>query len=125
MKIQNVMTGCLALLFSSLVFAQNAVESSGMVGAEANGNAVQKASSKSSAREANRQFARTVQRAIYKDRALGETDIIVFANAGTGKVVLVGLINDPTQERTAIDAARQVAGVTGVTSKLSLHEEGN
>jgi hyperosmotically inducible periplasmic protein len=120
--IQKVMTGSLALLFSSMVFAQTTVDSSGMVGAEAMGSS---AVSKSSVRAANRQFALKVQRAIYHDQALGEADIIVFANAGTGKVVLVGLINEPTQEQTAIAAAKQVAGVTGVTSKLSLHEAGN
>ena len=122
MKIRKVMTGSLALLFSSMVFAQTTVDPSGMVGADAMGSS---AVSKSSVRAANRQFARKVQRAIYHDHALGESDIIVFANAGTGKVVLVGLITDPTQEQTAIDAAKKVAGVTGVTSKLSLHEGGN
>ena len=122
LKIRKVMTGSVALLFSSMVFAQATVDSSGMVGADAMGTS---AVSKSSARAANRQFALKVQRAIYHNHALGEADIVVFANAGTGKVVLVGLINEPTQEQTAIDAAKQVAGVTGVTSKLSLHEDGN
>ncbi|CAD6534171.1 hypothetical protein LMG27952_02895 [Paraburkholderia hiiakae] len=125
MKIEKVMTGCIALLFSSLVFAQNTVDSSGMVGAEANGHAAQQGTSKSATRAANRKFALTVQRAIYRDHNVGEADIIVFANAGTGSVILVGLISDPTQEQTAIAAARQVSGVTAVTSKLTLHEEGN
>jgi hyperosmotically inducible periplasmic protein len=122
MNIRKVMTGSLALLFSSMVFAQASVDSSGMVGADAMGTS---AVSKSSVRTANRHFALKVQRAIYHDHSLGEADIIVFGNAQTGKVVLVGLITDPTQEQTAVDAAKKVAGVTGVTSKLSVHEAGN
>jgi osmotically-inducible protein OsmY len=119
------MAGCVALLFSSMVFAQNTVDSSGMVGAEANGIAAQQGPSKSATRAANRKFALNVQRAIYRDHDVGESDIIVFANAGTGRVMLVGLISDPAQEQTAIAAARQVAGVTAVTSKLTLREGGN
>ncbi|WP_429270079.1 BON domain-containing protein [Paraburkholderia sp. EB58] len=39
--------------------------------------------------------------------------------------MLRGYINDPAQEQAAISAARQVAGVTKVTSRLTLQEHGD
>jgi osmotically-inducible protein OsmY len=65
-----------------------------------------------------------VQQAIYKSKSLGEAEISALATASTGKVILTGMIMDPKQEQVATNAAQGVQGVTSVTSKLTLYEQG-
>ncbi|AZQ56343.1 BON domain-containing protein [Burkholderia cenocepacia] len=75
-------------------------------------------------RIANRAFAKKVRQAIVKNSGAGNQQVVVFANAKTGAVTLAGQITDESQDKAAVDAARQVPGVTSVTSKLQLHLEG-
>ena len=59
-----------------------------------------------------------------KAPGIGNAQVTVFAKAKTGDVTLAGLITDESQDRVAVDAARQVPGVTSVKSKLQLRLEG-
>jgi hyperosmotically inducible periplasmic protein len=79
---------------------------------------------KKSVRAANRAFSKTVQRALQKTKGLEQAPIAVFGNAKTGHVTLSGQILSQDQEAIAINAAKQVHGVTQVSSKLTLHEQG-
>jgi hyperosmotically inducible protein len=79
---------------------------------------------KKAVRQANRAFARRVQQAIYKTKGLADADIVVFAKANTGQVTLAGFIETEDQDRLAQAAAAKVQGVTSVTSKLTLQEQG-
>ncbi|SOE49076.1 BON domain-containing protein [Burkholderia sp. OK233] len=85
---------------------------------------MQAAPTKKSVRAANRAFSKTVQTAIFKTRGLEQTTISVFGNAKTGHVTLAGQIVSEDQDGLAVDAAKQVQGVTSVRSKLSLREQG-
>jgi len=123
--IQKLLFGCIALLCSSMIFAQNSVSSSGAVGQAGAANVSQQGGDKKAVRAANRQFSKTIQHAIYKDQDVEDVDIVVFGNASTGKVILSGFISDLGQEQAAVNAARQVPGVTAVSSRLTLREEGN
>lgn len=115
-----------AVLISSTVYAQTSASSAGAgasstvssFSADAKGR-------KKSTHAQNSRFSSAVLRAIYRNRTVGAVEIFVSGNAATGKVLLTGYINDPVQEQAAISAARQVAGVTQVTSRLSLQEHGN
>jgi hyperosmotically inducible periplasmic protein len=122
MTIQKLLFGCVALLCSSMIFAQNSQSSSGTAGVT---TVSQQGGDKRAVRAANRHFSSIVQHAIYKDQNVEDIDIVVFGNASTGKVILSGFISDPSQEQTAINAARKVPGVTSVSSLLTLREEGN
>ena len=75
-------------------------------------------------RAADRAFAKKVRQAIVKAPGIGNAQVTVFAKAKTGDVTLAGLITDESQDRVAVDAARQVPGVTSVKSKLQLRLEG-
>ncbi|WP_175718458.1 BON domain-containing protein [Burkholderia anthina] len=79
---------------------------------------------KKAERTADRAFAKRVRQAIVKAPGIGNAQVTVFAKAKTGDVTLAGLITDESQDRVAIDAARQVAGVTSVKSRLQLRLEG-
>lgn len=65
-----------------------------------------------------------MQLAIGKAHGIGNAQVTVFAKAKTGDVTLAGSISDESQDRVAVDAARQVPGVTSVTSRLQLRLEG-
>lgn len=75
-------------------------------------------------RAADRAFAKKVRQAVMKAPGIGNAQVTVFARAKTGDVTLAGLITDEAQDRAAVDAARQVAGVTSVKSRLQLRLEG-
>ncbi|AOK06826.1 BON domain-containing protein [Burkholderia sp. AU19243] len=79
---------------------------------------------KKAERAADRAFAKKVRQAVMKAPGLGNAEITVFARARTGDVTLAGLITDEAQDRAAVEAARQVAGVTSVKSRLQLRLEG-
>jgi hyperosmotically inducible periplasmic protein len=125
MTIQKLLFGCVAVLCSSMVYAQSTVNSTDAVGQTAAVNVSQQSGDRKAVRAANRQFSRTIQREIYKDQDVDDIDIVVFGNVATGKVILAGFISDPSQEQAAINAARRVPGVTAVASRLTLREEGN
>jgi osmotically-inducible protein OsmY len=82
------------------------------------------APSKKSVRVANRAFSKTVQKALFRTKGLEDTTIAVFGNAKTGHVTLAGQIESDDQEGLAVDAAKKVQGVTSVSSKLTLREQG-
>jgi osmotically-inducible protein OsmY len=82
------------------------------------------ATTKKSVRAANRAFSKTVQKALLKTKGLEQASIAAFGNAKTGQVTLAGQIASQDQESVAVAAAKQVQGVTSVSSKLTLHEQG-
>lgn len=125
MTIQKLLFGCLTLLCSTMIFAQSAASSSGAVGQAGTTSVSQSGADKKAARTANRRFSTAIEHAIYKDQNVDGVEIVAFGNAATGKVVLSGLISDPSQEQAAINAARRVPGVTSVKSVLTLREGGN
>ncbi|MBR7952693.1 BON domain-containing protein [Burkholderia cenocepacia] len=79
---------------------------------------------KKAERAADRAFAKKVRQAIARAPGVGNAQVTVFAKAKTGDVTLAGQIADESQDRAAVDAARQVLGVTSVKSKLQLRLEG-
>ncbi|MBK1823777.1 BON domain-containing protein [Burkholderia orbicola] len=79
---------------------------------------------KKAERAADRAFAKKVRQAIARAPGVGNAQVTVFAKAKTGDVTLAGQIADESQDRAAVDAARQVPGVTSVKSKLQLRLEG-
>jgi hyperosmotically inducible periplasmic protein len=81
-------------------------------------------SAKKADRTANRAFAKKVHQAIAKAPGIGNAQVTVFAKAKTGDVTLAGQITDQSQDQVAVDAARQVPGVTSVKSRLRLRLEG-
>lgn len=82
-------------------------------------------SSKKAERAANRAFAKRIRQSLYKIRELDDADIVVFAKAKTGQVTLAGFVITEDQDRIATAAVGKVQGVTSVTSKLTLQEEGS
>lgn len=124
--IEKLFLGGIALLMSSVIYAQNPANSTGDAAPSAAVNPVaQGGAGKKGVRIENRHFSSAIQRAIYKDHAVNDADIVVFGNAATGKVVLAGFISEQDQEQAALNAARRVPGVKEVTSNLTLREEGN
>ncbi|RQU87741.1 BON domain-containing protein [Burkholderia cenocepacia] len=79
---------------------------------------------KKAERAVDRAFAKKVRQAIVRAPGVGNAQVTVFAKAKTGDVTLAGQIADESQDRAAVDAARQVLGVTSVKSKLQLRLEG-
>ncbi|QVN15241.1 MULTISPECIES: BON domain-containing protein [unclassified Burkholderia] len=79
---------------------------------------------KKAERATDRAFAKKVRQAIVRAPGVGNAQVTVFAKAKTGDVTLAGKIADESQDRAAVDAARQVPGVTSVKSKLQLRLEG-
>jgi hyperosmotically inducible protein len=123
MTTRNFLFACLAALLSSPAYAQTSVNSPGIAASAVIYNSsTDDAGSKKARRAENRRFSRAVQHAIYGDRTVGDAEVLVFGNAATGKVVLVGYVYDPIQGRAAVSAARQVEGVTDVTSELMVQE---
>jgi hyperosmotically inducible periplasmic protein len=106
------------------VFAADAAASATNATAAGTQSGAQTGTSKKQVRAANRAFSRTVQKSVSKTKGLEDTSITVFGNAKTGSVTLAGQITSEDQEHVAVDAAKQVHGVTSVTSKLTLRTEG-
>lgn len=121
MNLRNMVVGIAATaLLSTVAYAQTPAATSD---ADATASA-QAPLSKKAVRQANRAFAKRVQQALYKTRGLSTADIVVFAKANTGQVTLAGFIETEDQDRIAQAAAAKVQGVTSVTSKLTLQEQG-
>jgi hyperosmotically inducible periplasmic protein len=110
----KVLTGALAVLLSTAALAQNATP------ADAPTKAQLRAEMRAD-RAANHALAKQVRDALYKTKDLNDTDIAVFANKRTGKIILAGTIFDESQDQIAQDAASKVPGVQSVASKLSLY----
>ncbi|WP_233272771.1 BON domain-containing protein [Paraburkholderia acidisoli] len=115
----------MAVLISTALYAQTSTGADAATASPNTANAATQGGGKKVMRAENRRFSTTVQRAIYKDHAVSDADIVVFGNASTGQVTLAGFISDPDQEQAAVSTAGKVAGVKNVTSKLTLREEGN
>lgn len=114
-----------AVLIAATVHAQDSTNSTASVAtATLTAPAANNTTSRKTTRAENHRFSSAVQHAIYASRDVGDADILAFGNAATGTVVLVGYVFDPKQEQAALDAARQVAGVTDVTSQLMMQEHG-
>lgn len=79
---------------------------------------------KKSVRAANRAFSKTVQKALSRTKGLENASIAAFGNAKTGQVTLAGQVISEDQDGLAVDAAKKVQGVTSVSSKLTLRQQG-
>ena len=121
MDLRKVVIGvAAAALLSTVAYAQTPASSPDADAAAP----AQAPLTKKAVRQANRAFAKRVQQAIYKTKGLQDADIVVFAKANTGQVTLAGFIETEDQDRIAQAAAAKVQGVTSVTSKLTLQEQG-
>jgi hyperosmotically inducible protein len=121
MDLRKVVIGvAAAALLSTVAYAQTPASSPDADAAAP----AQAPLTKKAVRQANRAFAKRVQQAIYKTKGLQDSDIVVFAKANTGQVTLAGFIETEDQDRIAQAAAAKVQGVTSVTSKLTLQEQG-
>ncbi|WP_322029007.1 BON domain-containing protein [Paraburkholderia sp. J76] len=117
MTLRNkALTGVFAVLLSSSALAQTAAS------APAASTKDQVRAQMKADKAANKAFSKTVWQAVYKTKGLEDTDIAVFSEARTGKVILAGMIMDASQEQIAQDAAAKVPGVQSVTSKLTVYE---
>ena len=122
MYFKNLVVGIAAsALLSSVGYAQTSASDSATNAAAAD----QMPSTKKADHAANRNFARRVRQTLNKTKGLEDSDIVVFAMAKTGQVTLAGFIQTEDQDQIATAAAGKVQGVTSVTSKLTLQEEGH
>jgi hyperosmotically inducible periplasmic protein len=85
----------------------------------------QATSTKKAERLANRALAKRVRQTLYKTKGLDDADIVVFANAKSGQITLAGFVLTEDQDHIASAAVSKVQGVTSVTSKLTLQEQGS
>jgi hyperosmotically inducible periplasmic protein len=127
MNLKNMVVGIAATaLLSTVACAQtqatNSMSQDSATNAAASG---QVPSTKKSEHAANRAFAKRVKQALYKTKGLEDSDIAVFSNAKTGQITLARFVRSEDQDRIATAAAGKVQGVTSVTSKLTLQEEGS
>ncbi|SIT50084.1 putative periplasmic or secreted lipoprotein [Paraburkholderia piptadeniae] len=74
-------------------------------------------------RAANRELAKRVQTALYKQKGMDWTD--VHAIARSGKIYLVGMVPKQAQIDLAGKVAEGVSGVTSVQNNLTVEEEGH
>jgi hyperosmotically inducible periplasmic protein len=126
MKIANkVLCGAMVFSLSAVAYAQTptAAPSPGVT-AESSATTPSPASKKVMRAE-NKALAKRVEQVLRRTKGLDQSDIVAFAMAGTGEVILAGVITDEGQDRIATDAAAKVPGVRSVTSKLTLREAGH
>ena len=126
MNLKNMVAGIAATaLLSTAAYAQTPATNSTSQDSASNAAAPdQLPSTKKSERAANRALAKRVRQTLYKTKGLEESEIAVFAKAKTGQVTLAGFVMTEDQDHIATAAAGKVQGVTSVTSKLMLQEEG-
>jgi osmotically-inducible protein OsmY len=79
---------------------------------------------KKATRAANRAFSKKVQKQLAQTKGLDQASIAAFGNAKTGQVTLAGQVASDDQTAIAVDAAKKVQGVTSVSSKLTLRQQG-
>jgi hyperosmotically inducible protein len=123
---KNVAIGVVtAVVLCTAAYAQTPAVSSMSNDSNANSAALdQGQSTKKAERAANRAFAKRIRQTLYKTKGLEDSDIVVFAKAKTGQVTLSGFILTEDQDHIATAAVGKVQGVSSVTSKLTLQEQG-
>jgi hyperosmotically inducible periplasmic protein len=125
MKITNkVLCGAMVISLSAIVYAQTPTATSSMPD-ETSGMMTHLPPSKKAIRSQNKALARQVEHVLRRTKGLEDSDIVAFAMAQTGEVILAGVISDQSEESIATEAATKVPGVKSVTSKLTMREVGN
>ncbi len=76
-----------------------------------------------SSKEANRQLARDVRRALVKSKTVETSNIYVRARGGV--IRLTGFVPESPMIQAATDAAKTVSGVTSVDNQLSVRQPGH
>jgi hyperosmotically inducible periplasmic protein len=127
MNLKNMVVAIAATaLLSTVAYAQtpatNSMSQDSATNAAAPG---QVPSTKKAERAANWALAKRVKQSLYKTKGLKDSNIVVFAKSKTGQVTLAGFIRSEDQDHIATAAAGKAQGVTSVTSKLTLQEEGS
>jgi hyperosmotically inducible protein len=127
MNSKNMVVGIAATaLLSTVAYAQTPATNSMSQDSATNAAAPdQVPSTKKAERAANWALAKRVTHSLHKAAGLNDTNIVVFAKAKTGQVTLAGFIRSEDQDHIATAAVGKVQGVSSVTSKLTLQEEGN
>jgi osmotically-inducible protein OsmY len=115
--------GALAVVASTLLDARLATAATQDKTVASNAATVHE--SKKMQRAADRELARRIHKQLVEAKGLQNTDITVFAMADSGKVILSGIIADASQDQLAADTASKVQGVTSVSSKLTIREQGS
>lgn len=123
MKITNkVLCGAMVISLSAIVYAQTPTATSSMPDETA--EMTHLPPSKKAMRSQNKALAKQVEHVLRKTKGLEDSDIVAFAMAQTGEVILAGVITDQSKETIATEAAAKVPGVKSVTSKLTMREAG-
>jgi hyperosmotically inducible periplasmic protein len=123
MKITNkVLCGAMVISLSAIVYAQTPTATSSMPDETA--EMTHLPPSKKAIRSQNKALAKQVEHVLRKTKGLEDSDIVAFAMAQTGEVILAGVITDQSKETIATEAAAKVPGVKSVTSKLTMREAG-
>jgi hyperosmotically inducible protein len=123
MKITNkVLCGAMVISLSAIVYAQTPTATSSMP--DETSGMTHLPPSKKAIRSQNKALARQVEHVLRRTKGLEDSDIVAFAMAQTGEVILAGVITDQSEESIATEAAAKVPGVKSVTSKLTMHEAG-
>jgi hyperosmotically inducible periplasmic protein len=113
------------VLASASTYAQTASTDSATSGATAGEvTPVQQRTARKEVRAEDRQLGKKIRQVLYKTKGLQDTDIVVFARAKTGNVVLAGFVGTEDQDHIATAAVEKISGVKSVVSKLTLREEG-
>jgi hyperosmotically inducible periplasmic protein len=123
MKITNkVLCGAMVISLSAVVYAQTPTATSSMP--DETSGTTHVPPSKKAIRSQNKALARQVEHVLRRTKGLEDSDIVAFAMAQTGEVILAGVITDQSEESIATEAAAKVPGVKSVTSKLIMREAG-
>jgi hyperosmotically inducible periplasmic protein len=123
MKITNkVLCGAMVISLSAVVYAQTPTATSSMP--DETSGMTHLPPSKKAIRSQNKALARQVEHVLRRTKGLEDSDIVAFAMAQTGEVILAGVITDQSEESIATEAAAKVPGVKSVTSKLTMREAG-
>ena len=118
----KVLCGAMVISLSAIVYAQTPTATSSMP--DETSGMTHLPPSKKAIRSQNKALARQVEHVLRRTKGLEDSDIVAFAMAQTGEVILAGVITDQSEESIATEAAAKVPGVKSVTSKLTMHEAG-
>jgi hyperosmotically inducible periplasmic protein len=123
MKITNkVLCGAMVISLWAVVYAQTPTATSSMP--DETSGMTHLPPSKKAIRSQNKALARQVEHVLRRTKGLEDSDIVAFAMAQTGEVILAGVISEQSEESIATEAAAKVPGVKSVTSKLTMREAG-
>ena len=126
MKTKSLLAiGALAVMASAFAGALPAAAAAADSSAPSGTQNSQPSWNRKAARAANHALARRIYKQLVSTKGLQNSDIAVFAMADTGEVILSGVISDASQDQLASDTAKKVQGVTSVSSKLTIREEGS